>query len=266
VVSTPVENRVRPTLGLTVARISRDIREDFQIPLIERVIHAVVTVEDSQVVQESVDKLLKYHADGSKIPPEYLTDEGVLFWAKLKDTFKASGKYDADFLQKIHKIWSLWDDEAIAYEEASTKVKKVSKQKVNLKIKARNKNGRVFNFPYQRIKSTSEGGPKREKEQEQQGSSALDKILWQEIPDPSRTDFDLLLAFAIEDKFGKNFGKEYQTWVNDHPDKGAHLKARQLVSMWHHQFSGDDTPEAMISILQQLPLTKNIIDQIKKLL
>ena len=162
-VSTPVENRVRPPLGLTVARISRDIREDFQIPLIERVLDAVVTVEDSQVVQESVDKLLKYHADGSKIPPEYLTDEGVLFWAKLKDTFKASGKYDDDFLQKIHKIWSLWDDEAIAYEEASTKENKISKK--NLKIRARNKNGRVFNFPYQRIKSTSNEGPKREKEQ-----------------------------------------------------------------------------------------------------
>jgi len=265
VVSTPVEDRVRPPLGLTAVRISRDIREDFQIPLIERVLHAVVTVEDSQVVQESVDKLLKYHADGNKISPEYLTDEGVLFWAKLKDEFKASGKYDDEFLQKIHKIWSLWDDEAIAYEEASTVDKKMSKKKVNLKIKARNKNGSVFNFPYQRIKSTSEGGPKRETEQEQQGSSALDKILWQEIPNPSRSNFDLLLAFAIEDKFGKNFGKEYENWVNDHPDKGAHLKARQLVSMWHHQFSGDDTPEAMVSILQQLPLSKNISDQIEKL-
>ena len=97
VVSTPVEDRVRPSLGLTVTRISLDIREDFQIPLFERVFDALVTVEDSQVVRQSVEKLLKFLTDKNRIPPEYLTDERVLFWAKLKDEFRASGKYDDDF-------------------------------------------------------------------------------------------------------------------------------------------------------------------------
>ena len=70
-----MEHRVRPTLGLTVVRISQDIREDFQIPLLERVLHVLVTVEDSQVVRQSGDKLLKYQIDENNIPPEYLTDE-----------------------------------------------------------------------------------------------------------------------------------------------------------------------------------------------
>ena len=79
----------------------------------------VVEVDDSQVVRQSVEKLLKYHEDGNQIPPEYLTDERVVFWAKLKDKFRCSGKYDDEFLQKIHKIWTLWDEAAIAYEGAN---------------------------------------------------------------------------------------------------------------------------------------------------
>ena len=63
------EDRVRPTFGLTVGRISQDIREDFQIPLIERVLDVLVTVKDTQVVRQSVDKLLKYLTDENKIPP-----------------------------------------------------------------------------------------------------------------------------------------------------------------------------------------------------
>ena len=149
VVSTPVEDHVRPSFGLTVARIS--IREDFQIPLFERVFDAVVTVEDSQVVRQSVEKLLKYLTDKNKIPPEYLTDERVLFWAKLKDKFRTSRKYDDDFLQKIHTIWSIWDDAAIAHEEANPSDKTKSKR-VNqtFKIKSRNKNGDVFYYPFKR--------------------------------------------------------------------------------------------------------------------
>ena len=151
VVSTPVEHQVRPSFGLTVTRISRDIREDFQIPLFERVFDAVVTVEDSQVVRQSVEKLLKYLTDQNKIPPEYLTDERVLFWAKLKDKFRTSRKYDDDFLQKIHTIWSIWDDAAIAHEEANPSDKTKSKR-VNqtFKIKSKNKNGDVSYYPYKR--------------------------------------------------------------------------------------------------------------------
>ena len=107
VVSTPVEDHVRPTLCLTIGRISQDIREDFQIPLLERVFQHV-TVDDREVVRQSVDKLLKYLTDENKIPPEYLTDKRVVFWAKLKVEFRASGKNDKEFLQKIHKIWSLF--------------------------------------------------------------------------------------------------------------------------------------------------------------
>jgi len=35
--------------------------------------------------------------------------------------------------------------------------------------------------------------------------------------------------------------------------------------MWHQEFSGEDTPEAMVSILERLPQAKNIIDKIRKL-
>jgi len=281
---------VRPTLGLTVARISHDIREDFQIPLLERVFQHV-TVDDSQVVRQSVDKLLKYLADENKIPPEYLTDERVFFWAKLKVEFRASGKYDEKFLQKIHKIWSLWDDEADAHEKANP-VDKTKSTNTNqtFKIKSRNKNGDVSYFPYKRkslllcdVTGCQNRGPFRKKKllklhaqhahsfeikgtsqerSEKETYQALDKILLQEIPDPFRKDFDRDLAFEM----GEKLGREFQIWVQDNPDKGAKIRARQLVTMWHQEFSGEDTPEAMISILQKLPQSKNIRDQIQKLL
>jgi len=290
VVSTPVEHQVRPSFGLTVTRISRDIREDFQIPLFERVFDAVVTVEDSQVVRQSVEKLLKYLTDQNKIPPEYLTDERVLFWAKLKDKFRTSRKYDDDFLQKIHTIWSIWDDAAIAHEEANPL--DITKSKIpsqTFKIKSKNKNGDVSYYPYKRkslllcdVTGCQNPGPFRNKKllkmhaqnvhsfeiksisrerSDQETCQALDDILFQEIPNPFRKDFDLELAYEI----GYNFGKEFQTWVQDNPDKGAKFRARQLVAMWHQQFSGDDTPEDMVSILKKLPPGKNIIDKIKKL-
>ena len=60
----------------------------------------VVEVDDSQVVRQSVETLLKYHEDGNQIPPEYLTDEKVVFWAKLKDKFRTNGKFDEIFFAK----------------------------------------------------------------------------------------------------------------------------------------------------------------------
>jgi len=291
VVSTSVEHRVRPTLGLTVARISQDIREDFQIPLLERVLHVLVTVEDSQVVRQSVDKLLKYLKEESKIPPEYLTDERVVFWAKLKDEFRASGKYDEEFLQKIHKIWLFWEDATDAHEKANPVAKtKSTHANQTFKIKSKDKNGDVSYFPYKRkrlllcdVTGCQKRGPFRNKKllklhaqnvhsfeikgtsqerSEKEACQALDKILLREIPDPTRKDFDIDLAYEM----GNKFGKEYQTWVQDNPNEGAKNRARQLVAMWHQEFSGDDTPEAMVAILQKLPQSKNIRDQIKKLL
>merc|ERR1712212_47696 len=249
----------------------------------------VVTVEDSQVVRQSVEKLLKYLTDQNKIPPEYLTDERVLFWAKLKDKFRTSRKYDDDFLQKIHTIWSIWDDAAIAHEENSSRENSaISKQ--SFKIRALNKHGEVAKYPYQcifrcKVPNCSNKGPmkskkslqhhakvvhllhiqpnsqKGAKEEVSLGTEALDKILEREIPNPYRTDFAINLAYEIKDDFGRNF----QTWLDDNKDKGSHVKARHLVATWHQEFSGEDTPEAMIAILERLPLTRDIINQIRAL-
>ena len=38
-------------------------------------------------------------------------------------------------------------------------------------------------------------------------------------------DFDLDLAYAI----GNNFGKEFQTWVQDNPNKGAKLRVSYFL-------------------------------------
>jgi len=223
----------------------------------------VVEVDDSQVVRQSVEKLLQYHEDGNQIPPEYLTDERVVFWAKLKDKFRCSGKFDDEFLQKIHKIWTLWDEAATAYEEANhSNEKRSPNSKKAFKTKARDDNGEASKYPNKRQRCSfcdvlSTSGT----EEKDRVTSALDKILIKEIPDPSRTDFDHDLAYEI----GEAFGKAYQTWVKDNQHRGSKTKARQLVTMWHQGFSGKDTPEAMVSILERLPPAKNIIDKIKKL-
>merc|ERR1712107_778345 len=73
--------------------------------------------------------------------------------------------------------------------------------------------------------------------------------------------FDIDLAYEI----GDTFGKAYETWVKDNQHRGSKTKARQLVTMWHQEFSGKDTPEAMVSVLEGLPAAKSIIDKIKKL-
>jgi len=221
----------------------------------------VVEVDDSQVVRQSVEKLLKYLEDGNQIPPEYLTDERVVFWAKLKDKFRCSGKFDDEFLQKIHKIWTLWDEAAIVYEEANPSNEERSpNSKKAFKTKARNDSGDASEYSNKRQRccccdGLSTSGTKKK------DTSALDEILIKEIPDPSRTDFDLDLAYEI----GDTFEKAYQTWVKDHQNTGSKTKARQLVTMWHQEFSGKDTPEAMVSILERLPQAKNIIDKIRKL-
>ena len=94
------------------------------------------------------------------------------------------------------------------------------------------------------------------------------------------SDFAINLAYEIKDDFGRNF----QTWLDDNKDKGSHVKvcrkiqtlicrimmrsstqARHLVATWHQEFSGEDTPEAMIAILKRLPLTRDIINQIRAL-
>ena len=153
-----------PNRGLTILQISQDICEDFQIPLLDRVLKCVVEVDDSQVVRQSVEKLLKYLEDGNQIPPEYLTDERVVFWAKLKDKFRFSGKFDDIFLQKIHKIWTLWDEAATAYEEANHSDEKRSPNgKKAFKIKARN--GKASKHPYKRQRlcfETKEGKESRD--------------------------------------------------------------------------------------------------------
>ena len=111
----------------------------------------VVEVDDSQVVRQSVEKLLKYLEDGNQIPPEYLTDERVVFWAKLKDKFRCSGKFDDEFLQKIHKIWTLWDEAAIAYEEANhSNEKRSPNSKKAFKTKARNDSGDASEYSNKR--------------------------------------------------------------------------------------------------------------------
>ena len=124
----------------------------------------VVEVDDSQVVRQSVEKLLKYHEDGNQIPPEYLTDEKVVFWAKLKDKFRTNGKFDEIFLQKIHKIWTLWDEAAIAFEEANhSNEKRSPNSNKAFKIKARN--GKASKHPYKRQRlcfETKEGKESRD--------------------------------------------------------------------------------------------------------
>jgi len=223
----------------------------------------VVEVDDSQVVRQSVEKLLQYHEDGNPIPPEYLTDERVVFWAKLKDKFRCSGKFDDEFLQKIHKIWTLWDEAAIAYEKANhSNEKRSPNSKKAFKTKARNDNGEASKYPNKRQRcSVCDVLGTSKTEKKDRVTSALDKILIKEIPDPSRTDFDLELAYEI----GEAFEKAYQTWVKDNQHRGSKTKARQLVTMWHQQFSGKDTPQDMVFILERFPHAKNIIDKIKKL-
>jgi len=280
-------------------RVSLDIREDFQIPFLDRTLSICFNVSnelgdidadiDPDIFIQSVDKLLNYHEKQNKIPPEYLTDENILMWTRLKTKCKKSNNFNDFFCQKIHKIWSIWDDAAIAHEENSSRENSaISKQ--SFKIRALNKHGEVAKYPYQcifrcKVPNCSNKGPMKSKKSLQHhakvvhlldiqpnsqkgakkevssGTEALDKILEREIPNPHRTDFAINLAYEIKDDFGRNF----QTWLDDNKDKGSHVKARHLVATWHQEFSGEDTPEAMIAILKRLPLTRDIINQIRAL-
>jgi len=281
-------------------RVSLDIREDFQIPFLDRTLAICINVYDeledidakidSDIVKQSVDKLLDFHEKQNTIPTEYLTDENILMWARLKKKSKQSKDFDDVFCHKIHKIWCLWDDAAIADEENSTREKKSASSKKTFKVRALNKHGKVSTYPYQSLfwckaPNCSNQGPlkskkslqhhakvfhsldiqpksqRRAKEELSLATEALDKILEREIPNPHRTDFAINLAYEIKDDFGRNF----QTWLDDNKDKGSHVKARHLVAMWHQEFSGEDTPEAMIAILERLSQTRAIINQIKAL-
>lgn len=280
-------------------RVSPDIREDFQIPFLDRTLSICFNVSnelgdidanvDPDIVIQSVDKLLNYHEKQNKIPPEYLTDENILMWTRLKTKCKKNNNFDDFFCQKIHKIWSIWDEAAIEHEDNSSSDKSgTSKQ--SLKIRALNKHGKASEYPYQRIfrcmvPDCSNKEPMKSKKSLQHhakvfhsldfqlksqrgakeelslGTEALDKILEREIPNPHRTDFAINLAYEIKDDFGRNF----QTWLDENKDKGSHVKARHLVAMWHQEFSGKDTPEAMIAILERLPQSRDIINKIKAL-
>jgi len=280
-------------------RISLDIREDFQIPLIDRTLSICINVNDeldnidadidTDILIQSVDKLLIFHERQKVIPTEYLTDENILMWTRLKQKCKKSNYFDDAFCQKIHKIWSIWDDAAIAEEEKSHRDKSAFSAQT-FKIRALNKHGKVSKYPYQshfkcKVPGCSNKGALKSqkslqnhakvfhsldiqlmaqrgaKEEVFPRTEALDKILEREIPNPHRTDFAINLAYAINDNIGRN----YQTWLDDNRDKGSHVKARHLVAMWHQEFSGEDTPEAMIAILERLSQTRNIINQIKAL-
>jgi len=147
------------------------------------------------------------------------------------------------------------------YEEANPSNEERSpNSKKAFKTKARNDSGDASEYSNKRQRCCCCDGLSTS-ETKKKDTSALDEILIKEIPDPSRTDFDHHLAYEI----GVAFGKAYQTWVKDHQNTGSKTKARQLVTMWHQEFSGKDTPEAMVSILERLPQAKNIIDKIKKL-
>merc|ERR1712037_700702 len=93
---------------------------------------------DTDILIQSVEKLLNYHEKQKTIPTEYLTDENILMWTKLKQKKKKSYYFDDAFRQKIHKIWSIWDDAAIADEEKSS-LEKAAVSKQTFKIRALNK-------------------------------------------------------------------------------------------------------------------------------
>jgi len=159
-------------------------------------------------------------------------------------------------LQKIHKIWTLWDEAAIAFEEANhSNEKRSPNSNKAFKIKARN--GKASKHPYKRQRLCFETKEGKESRDTTAQPSMTDRLSRGKKSLRGVSARGLLLPESpLETScgWGNRIGTELRK--QDNPRASNRQQVRQWVASWHAHLGDRATPGHLVNAITKKGLAE----------